>query len=212
MKTIAIHQPNFLPWLGFFEKVKRADVFVVLDHVPFSKGSYTNRVKYLCKSSHKKKWLTIPTKYASLGTPINEILVSESTQWSKKLISTIQQNFDSPFTEIIVDTIKNRRSESLSELNIALLKQLFVAMNIDVPMVKSSQLALDDSGEQEVLKICKSMDAEVYLSGIGGRNYIDNGAFAQKGIRVDFVDFYKELSEMPDVNSDWLGLSALHSI
>ena len=85
MKTIAIHQPNFLPWFGFFEKIKRVDQFVFLDHVPYSKGSYTNRVQYFCKSSQKNKWLTVPIKNAPLGTAIHEIKLAESSTWESKV-------------------------------------------------------------------------------------------------------------------------------
>ncbi len=210
MKKIAIHQPNFLPWMGFFEKARQVDQFVLLDHVAFSKGSFTNRVKYFCKSSQQVKWLTVPLQQAPLGTPINKMLLAPSTDWKKKMVRTLEQNINNAFIPIIVDTIVNHRTEKLSDFNITLIKQLFRILDIKTPLIRSSALSLEEDKQQQVvLNICQLVQADSYVCGQGALNYINAEAFAQKGIQLNIRDFKKDIIEAGLVDMDTAGLSAL---
>ncbi len=212
MKKIAIHQPNFLPWMGFFEKARMVDEFVFLDHVAFSKGSYTNRVRYFCKSSQTQKWLTLPIENAPIGTPINEIKLSSSPVWESKLIQTISQNIPSLISDELIDVIRNRQSLFLADLNIQLIKCMLTSLSIDVKSVRSSEMKLDDTDEQEVLKIARYIEASHYICGIGGHNYLDKGAFAQSGIKVDVEDFKQHLLRKGIVDEKKVGLTALYQM
>lgn len=212
MKKITIHQPNFLPWMGFFEKARLVDVFVFLDHVPYSKGSYSNRVRYFCKSSQEIKWLTIPVKSSPLGTPINEIELSASQEWVPKIIHTIEQNIDTPLTEAIIDRIVNRRTTKLVDLNISLIKLLMKHLDLSPDFIKSSQMQLEDSADQEVLKIAKSVNATHYVSGMGASKYLNRVAFAQNGIQVQLMDFKQELNKRDLMKDTEVSLSALYAL
>jgi hypothetical protein len=212
MKKIAIHQPNFLPWMGFFEKARISDTFIFLDHVPYSKGSFTNRVKYFCKSSQKVKWLTLPVKGAALGTPINKIELSSAIGWESKIIHTITQNISSPFATTIADIIKNRRTTKLADLNIVLIKSMMKNMGITSECMRSSQLSLDESNSQEVLKIAMECKASKYICGLGGRNYLDVGAFAQKEIEVEMLDFMQLVKESGKMPAGQEALTAMYAL
>ena len=212
MKKIAIHQPNFLPWMGYFEKARRVDEFVFLDHVPFSKGSYTNRVRYFCKSSLEIKWLTIPVKNSPLGTPINQIELSQTKDWESKIIHTIKQNMDSTVTSEIVDKIQNRTTEKLVDLNISLIEILMRHLEVSVKCLKSSEMNLPHSSEQEVLKISELLDASHYISGKGGENYLNNGAFAQRGIDVEILNFKDKVLSRGIMEEDEVSLSAVYAL
>ena len=85
---VTIHQPNFIPWLGFFNKVINCDIFVILDDVEFSKDSFINRNKI--RTSEGWMWLTIPVKM-KLGEKINEVIVDNSKRWYEKHKKSIIQ-------------------------------------------------------------------------------------------------------------------------
>ena len=210
MKRIAIHQPNFLPWMGFFKKMERVDQFVFLDHVPFSKGSYTNRVRYFCKSSKKVKWLTLPIQKTRLATRICDVKLDSSSNWESKIIATIQQNINSSMGELITDTIRNRRTDYLVDLNISLINHLAGYFKISTPIIRSSQLELPVGEEQEVLKICEELSVSEYLSGKGAHRYLDFGAFAQKEIAVRVCDFAEIVREEVGEESEWVGMTGLY--
>jgi len=212
MKKIAIHQPNFLPWMGFFEKMKSVDQFVYLDHVAFSKGSYTNRVQYFCKSSRKKKWLTLPIQNAPLGTKISDIKLHDTGNWESKVIQTISQNINSPHLELIADTIRNRRNNSLADFNISLLTQLRNCLGIATPVIRSSQMDLRPSSEQVVLIICKELRAERYISGRGASNYLNKRAFAQNEIEFELCDYMELMRKNKKLDAETLGLTALYHL
>ena len=210
MKRIAIHQPNFLPWMGFFKKMERVDQFVFLDHVPFSKGSYTNRVRYFCKSSGQVKWLTLPIQKTRLSTRICDVKLDSSSNWESKLITTIRQNIDSSIGELIADTIRNRRTDYLVDLNISLINHLATYFKISTPVLRSFQLELPASDDQEVLKICKKLAVKEYVSGKGAHRYLDFGAFAQKEIVVDVCDFAEIVRSEVGEESKWVGMTGLY--
>ncbi len=210
MKRIAIHQPNFLPWMGFFKKMERVDQFVFLDHVPFSKGSYTNRVRYFCKSSGQVKWLTLPIQKTRLSTRICDVKLDSSSNWESKLITTIRQNIDSSIGELIADTIRNRRTDYLVDLNISLINHLATYFKISTPVLRSFQLELPASDDQEVLKICEKLAVKEYVSGKGAHRYLDFGAFAQKEIVVDVCDFAEIVRSEVGEESKWVGMTGLY--
>ena len=93
MTTVAIHQPNFLPWQGYFYKILNCDIFIFLDHVGFSKGSYTNRVKVMSPSG--PKWLTVPVKTSGkLGQPITMVGLSDWEKTSEAISNTLRFYYD----------------------------------------------------------------------------------------------------------------------
>lgn len=210
MNTIAIHQPNFLPWMGFFKKMEMADQFVYLDHVSFSKGSYTNRVQYFCKSSQKTKWLTLPVQKSPIGTRISDIKLEDRKSWDDKITKTIHQNIDSSIAELIIDTIRNRRTESLVDLNISLIAHLLRYFEISTPVVRSSQMEIVLEGDQEVLAICKNLGAEKYVSGKGGASYLDLEAFAQNEIEVELCDFMGMMKGEGEYDKERIGMTAVY--
>jgi hypothetical protein len=122
-RVVAIHQPNFFPWLGYFDKLARADVFVLLDHVQFQKkgGNWANRVQLLTGGG-RPGWVTAPVDRSYHGTKaISEVVIDETQPWRQKLLKTIVANyaraahFEESFP--IVEELIGHPSRNLAELN-----------------------------------------------------------------------------------------------
>jgi len=189
---VAIHQPNFLPWLGFFHKMLVADCFVFLDDVSFSKGSFTNRVKI--KTARGAEWLTVPvlTKGKS-GQPISEVRCSSTVSWLAKLRKTLQLNYSScPFWSLYEEIFYGVAASCgghLGALNTGLITQLATLLGIHTSVFTSCELAPTGTGTARLISICQELGADVYLSGSGGRSYQEEEEFSQQGIELRYDNF-----------------------
>jgi hypothetical protein len=202
--TIAIHQPNFLPWIGYFHKITMVDKFVFLDDVQFPRGqSYGNRV--LIKTKNGTHWLTIPVLRKSDLLNFNEMKIDYSGRQVEKLLKTIKINYSkSPFFEEILNLLENHfliSPAKLYELNIKLIKSISEYLGISTKFILSSKIPqpTDLSGGEKILEILKSLDATEYVSGrgSGSSKYINKNDFRQAGIKLTFQNFthpqYKQL-------------------
>lgn len=193
-KIVAIHQPNFSPWLGYFHKMKNADLFVLLDNVEYSKGSYGNRVKI--KSRLKGDiWLTVPVLY-SKGSHRTycKVEIANRRNWQDRHANLLRDAYrEAPHFEPYFSNLMDIISSSypyLATLNIAILHYLREQLNIDTPMRLASDLTEDfGAGSERVMRLCQYFDADIYLSGRGARAYNDEAAFAQQGIQIVYQQF-----------------------
>jgi hypothetical protein len=193
MKTIAIIQPSFLPWLGYYEQMALVDVFVHFDDVQFTRKDWRNRNKL--KSPNGVKIVTAPVqKHEYAQTPINEIRIDNSQHWSRKLLQQIRfwyeraEYFDEyfPAFEKVVET----RFEFLVDLNYALNDLVRSFLGIDTPQYLSSQIPnkLGDRNAK-IIDICKHNGAGLLYDGKSAKNFIDIELFSQNGIQVIFQEY-----------------------
>ena len=188
----AIHQPQFIPWLGYLHKILSADVFVFLDDVQFKKNEFQNRNRMLMGAG--VHWATVPVSF-HFGDAIHAVKVSDDHKWRQKLIRTITLNYQKAahfetfmpeYTRII-----EQKWPNLAELNIASVLWLLEAFEIPPPAIyRSSQwqgLSADPTGR--LIDICKTLDADTYLSGAGGKGYLDTAQFASADVTLTFQDF-----------------------
>jgi len=192
MTTISIHQPNYLPWFGFFAKVAASDVFVFLDDVAFSKGSYTNRVKFLQET--KSRWVTIPIIHKQ-GLHINEILPS-NTDWNFDHLNSVANWYrdSSAFSEIREEfesmLFDAAALGNLAEINKLLIIKLSNRLGFNCQFVSSSEFNVSTLGTERLIDIVKKIDLKGrYLSGQGGANYQDPYKFSEAGIELQYLDF-----------------------
>lgn len=190
---VAIHQPEFLPWLGFLDKAAQADLLVLLDHVPIRKRYFHNRNRI--RTANGVEWVTVPIH--SGGWPaINEIEVSNESQgtWGRKIWAAIKQNYGrAPYFERYADGLQallEKRWVRLVELNEALIHYLFDAYGIKVNMVNSSKFDLKSSKGRLMLDLSIATAATTYLSGVSGKDYLDLQSFEKAGIGVRFQEFF----------------------
>lgn len=192
---VTIHQPEHLPWLGFFDKARQADLFVLLDNVPFRKNYFQNRNRLL--SAGGPIWVTVPVYIkGKSGQLIEEVRISNDKvpRWKEKYWNSIVQCYrkatffqeHAPFFENVLA----RPWDRLVELNHAILTYLLRALQIDVKLVRASTLGVEGTKSDLLLDICSKVGGTVYLSGISGRDYLDLALFAEAGVEVRFQAFH----------------------
>jgi hypothetical protein len=194
---VAIHQPNFLPWLGYFNKLLRSDVFVLFDDVQFPRGkSFANRVEI--KTPQGPNWLTVPvTGKSELGL-IKDARIALDPSWKRKVLRTLEVNYaKAPYTRDYLPGLKeiiNAATDKLCPLNCALLTWCVQQLGGRTKLVYSSAL-LDNQpateGIEKIHSVLKATHATVYLSGegAGSRRYIDEERFKQQGIQLQWQAF-----------------------
>jgi hypothetical protein len=197
MTLVAIHQPNFLPWLGYFDKIRRADVFIVLDSVQLPKtgaGTWVNRVKMLVSGA--PAWLTVPIVRAYHGTrTIAEIEIDNHAPWRAKLLRTIELNygraphFDSVFPWL-TDLIANP-SGKIADYNTHAIRGLTKALGIDpAKLVIGSSLPAEGKATSLLVSMVRAVHGDTYLAGGGASGYQDDAMFSDARLELRYQDFH----------------------
>ncbi len=195
---VSIHQPCFLPWLGYLQRMARADVFVLLDHVQFERANYQNRTRIRLPGEEAGRWLTVPVIQRSQKERIVDKEIDNRIEgprhWAQVAVATIRHAYrEAPYLRAYLPALKDlfgARWTKLALLDEALLGFLRQAFSIRTPLVRSSQLDVRGAKSELVLSICRALGADAFLGGLGGsRNYIDEHAFAAAGVRVIWQQF-----------------------
>ncbi len=210
-RIVAIHQPNFIPWLGFFHKMSCADVFVLLDTVPFTKNSYQNRVRI--KTAQGEQWLTVPvlTK-GRFGQLTNEVEINSATAWQKTHLATLRTNYSRAphMAEVMtwLEPLYNDTSSLLATFNRGIIEVIHQRLGFHADLVLASSLGCSGAGSELLLRLVQAVGGDLYLSGPSGRSYLDLGLFEAAGIAVQFHDFRHPL--YPQLFGDFVpGLSII---
>ena len=210
MLKISIHQPGYLPWIGFFDKIACSDIFVLLDNVQYQKNYFDNRNKIKTKKGWI--WLTVPVKYR-FGQKLNEVEIENNIKWPEKHYKTLITNYSRApyFSEYFsfFDEIYNKRKwKNLIDLNLTLINYIKEKMGIKTKLKRSSEFKTAGEKGDRILEICQKLKADFYLSGKFGRNYLDEKKFEEKNIKVDYQEF--EHPVYPQIFGDFIpGLSAI---
>ena len=211
MSVVTIHQPEHLPWLGFLDKTRQADVVVLLDSVQFKKNYFENRNKI--RTANGWAWLTVPVFIkGKFGQNISDVMIKEESRWREVYYRTLHQNYSKapywneygPFFEKICA----RPWERIVDLNLEIIRFLWTSFGIFPRIVLGSELGIQGKGSGLLLEICKALEAKEYISGPSGRDYLDESLFHTEGIRVRYHQFLHP--EYRQCHSPFVpGLSAL---
>jgi hypothetical protein len=191
--VVGIHQPNFLPWLGFFDKLASSDVFVLLDTVQFSRGSRTNRVQLL--TGGKPTWLTVPVRRPYHGEPrIADARIDDSRAWRRKALRTLHVSYGRlpGFAETmeLVEPIVGNATEHLAQLNEAAIRSIASALSLDhARLVRASDLEVPGAGSDLLAGLVAAVGGTVYLSGAGAGGYLEERPFTDRGIELRIQRF-----------------------
>jgi hypothetical protein len=177
---VTIHQPEHFPYMGFFQKMSSADLFVVLDDVKFKKNDFQNRNRFLNRSGHDE-WFTVPVEKDANSKLIKDVVVSKDVHWRSSVKKQIFFNLKYDMSEVY-DT-----GEKLIDINLASIEWCRKKLGIKTDMVMSSNISEKQGSKSELLlAICKQIGAKKYISGSGGRDYLDVEIFKDAGIEVEF--------------------------
>ena len=212
MTIVAVHQPQYLPYLGFFNKLANCDVFVALDHTTYDTGGLQNRNKIKASCAGNMQWLTVPVRHSGTEQAIKDVRIDSSQRWRKKHWNLLNANYYHaeyflPYAEELRAIIDSGH-DSLCELNMALVTWCMEALQIHTPIVYSSGLAIKSRKSEMLIEICRSVGADAYLSGPGGANYMELSLFERACIRVlwqkfkcrPYVQQYPETGFVPNLS------------
>jgi hypothetical protein len=191
--VVAVHQPNYLPWLGYFAKIARADIFVFLDDVQFSKGSFTNRVQIARGGA--PSWLTQPVRY-QFGDPISVVSFAKP-DWARAHAEAIRQTYRRtacfPSVWPDIEALLAEATGGLATVNVRLNQALAARLGlVNCRFVKSSSLPISrdaEAGTRLAEIVAHLAPGGTYLSGKGGAKYQSEVTFAARGIRLVYSTF-----------------------
>ena len=183
---VAIHQPQYLPWLGYLAKWAAADLFVFLDTVQYEKNGWQNRNRI--KTADGARWLTVPV-HARLGTPIADVVIDRDRPWPARHLRAIKAAYGAaPYwgaRREALEALYAQPWERLAAVAVASAELLARAVGVTTPARLASSLALDDDDPTgRLVAVCQAVGADTYLAGGHGARYMDGKRFADAGIRV----------------------------
>jgi hypothetical protein len=192
--VVAIHQPNFLPWLGYFDKVARSDVFVLLDSVQFPRsghGEWMNRVRLLVAG--EPRWVTVPIRRRGVQE-IREVEIADDQPWRRTVMRTIESNYRRAphFGDVwpLVDEILTTPTRRLAELNESGVRTIARALGLTVTrIVRSSELDVPGAGSDLLAGLTVAVGGTTYLSGGGADEYQREDSYAARGVRLEHQRF-----------------------
>ncbi|PIQ97166.1 MAG: hypothetical protein COV67_05665 [Nitrospinae bacterium CG11_big_fil_rev_8_21_14_0_20_56_8] len=189
---IAILQPSYLPWLGYFEQMARVDRFVFLDDVQYTRRDWRNRNRVRTREGWC--WLTVPViqknRYRQL---LKETRIDPSMPWRRKHLETLRANYaHAPYFDLYfprLESIYNKDPVFLVDLCYAGIGVLCEAFGIDTPTVPSSGLESGGEKVERILSLCRVLGATEYLNGDAGRGYLSEDIFRKAGISLIFQEY-----------------------
>jgi hypothetical protein len=190
--TLVVLQPGYLPWLGYFDQLNKADVFVHYDDVQFDKHGWRNRNRV--KGAKGPVWVTVPIRHSGRsGQSILDVEIDDRPAWRHKHLTTISQAYAAaPFLSSVLPRlteILERPWRRLVDLDLTLIGWLAQELGISTPCHRSSQLGIAGDRNERLLGLCRHFGVTRYLSGSAARDYLDVEKFAAAGIDVQWHDY-----------------------
>ncbi len=201
MSTLATIQSNYIPWKGYFDLIDKADVFVFLDNVQYTKNSWRNRNKI--KTPLGAKWLTIPVSLTHHDMISRDVRVADPN-WAEAHWNKIELNYQSaPFFNEYKEVIKNAYDEMkdlefLCDINHHFIRFFCNILNIETPLMPVSHYTLEGDRNERLVSLCQQNECDTYLSGPAAQVYIDEALFNTHGIKVEYMNYgpYPEYEQL----------------
>lgn len=187
---IAIHQPQYFPYAGFFHKLSLADVFVIMDDAQYDKR-YTNRNKIIIPNGWM--WLSVPINKDHKFRPNSEVEINNEVAWGEDHWKKIHHSYSkAKFFHLYREYFERLYKKDwrlLFELDFETIKQVASWLGIKVEIIKESELKISGESSQRLANACKALGADTYVSGSGGKNYLDEKIFAKNNIKVEYQTY-----------------------
>ena len=211
---VAIHQPNYFPWLGYFYKIARADVFVFLDDAQYTKNGYQNRTQI--KSPSGAIWLTQPIQHSGHAfQSTQEVTFDSRVEWRAKHLKSLTANYSkSVYGKFMLKCCEawfEHKKSDLARTNIELITAIASILDLRAQFVSSSSMNIHSNKSNRIIDICQALGATSYLSGKGARAYQTEAHFHAEGIALEYSDFHEE--QYPQLWGDFTrGLSVFDAL
>jgi hypothetical protein len=211
LTTLVVLQPSYLPWLGYFDQMRKADVFVWYDDVQFDKHGWRNRNRM--KGPKGPLWLTVPVLHKGRPSqPIKAVEIDNRQPWRRKHLLSVQQLYArAPFADAVLPQfaeILGRAWKGLVDLDIATTEWLATELAIETPCYRASQVGIEGDRNGRLVELCRHFQATRYLSGDSARDYVDIERFRAAGVEVAWHSY--QHPHYPQLHGDFVPyLSAL---
>lgn len=192
-RTLVVLQPGYIPWLGFFDQMRRADVFVYYDDVQYDKHGWRNRNRVKATDG-QPAWLTVPVRNHGLEQPlILEAEIDSRTPWARKHVGTLRQYYSkAPFFKQYMPELEellHRPWERIVDLDIAVVALMARWLQLAPEIHRSSALGIQGEQSGRLVALSRHFGATRYLSGAAARDYLDVAQFEAEGIAVAWQDY-----------------------
>ena len=190
---VAIVQSSYVPWKGYFDLIRSADHFILLDDVQYSRGDFRNRNQV--KTAAGLKWITIPLRHSGTFPALIRDMQVSDPGWNERHYATLEQSYRGchgwpVLREWLQGHLLPARDASLSAVNERLTRGLCPLLGIRTPITKSDEYRVTtDNATERVVQLCKAVGATHYLSGPRARDYIEADRFAEAGIALEYIDY-----------------------
>lgn len=187
---VAIHQPHYFPYPGFFHKISLADVFVVMDNTQYDKR-YTNRNRIITPNGWA--WLSVPINKDHKFLPVSQVEINNESDWKQMHWKKIYHSYSkSKFFHLYrqyFEELFNKDWNSLFSLDLETTKQVIQWLGIKTKLVLESELNVGGTATQRLVNICKALGADTYISGSGGKNYLDEKLFEKNNLILGYQKY-----------------------
>lgn len=189
---LSVHQPHYIPWLGYVDKIARSDCFIFLDEVQYKPREFQNR--NLIRAPKGGQWLTVPVLNKGRSRQkIKDVAVDNTQHWQQRHAHALKSCYAAaPFFaehEGFLREVYACQWERLSALNIFMIKYVLTYLGIKTPLYLESEIKTAARGTERIIELCGAMRCDAYLSGAGGRAYLDEDAFRRAGITLVYQEF-----------------------
>jgi len=191
---VSIIQPALFPWLGYFDIIKKSDIFVFFDNVKFEKRNWQmrNKIKVLTQNDESWIWINIPTKDVSQNTLIKDTLIDNTKDWKTKHLHMFHSHYgkDVDNIQFVLDMYK-KNWDKICDFNVEFISKCCNFLEIDTEVVKASNLDVEGKRSKLLLEICKKLGATEYLSGPTAKAYLENdkSIFDKEKIKISYHDY-----------------------
>lgn len=191
--VLSMHQPNFIPWIGLFEKIQNSDIFIILDSVQYPRGkSVANR--NLIKCSHGKTELVVPISKpkGNKGKITYQEVNFAEKNWHVKILKTIKNCYSKTpcFDKYYTYLNELFLYENFCEMNVEFIRFVMNELNISTKVVRLSSVdEINGEKNELIIDLCKKLNATTYLSGQGAKKYIDQELFVSNNINLIYQDY-----------------------
>lgn len=193
-KLVVIHQPDFMPYLGFFQRLVQADIYIVMDNVQYVRGSKTQTSRDKIKTVKGEKWINVGIQKPEYKCRIDEVRLLREEQWRKRSLNLIRENYRKAdyFNEVYpyIERLYSLEYDRMIDFNMASIYMLIELFMIDSLEIKyASELSVSGKSNELIINLVKAVGCHRYLSGIGAKNYYNPVLYEEAGIEVIWQKF-----------------------